>query len=70
MMTAVTSPQRLQPGDKVKLLSLPTGCTSKEYALTVGALYEVLYLDGSNVVTTTDIPGETGGYWRGRVEKI
>lgn len=56
-------------GDLVILVEKPDGYTSRHYPLTVGATYEVLDFDGSNVVTTTDVPGETARYWRGRVKK-
>lgn len=57
-------------GDQVRLLSKPDGCQSAEYPLTVGNIYQVLDFRGSNVVTTTDNPGETANYWRGRVERV
>lgn len=67
MNTANTN--SLQPGDFVRLISKPEGCYSQHLPLTVGSVYQIKYFDGSNVVTTTDLPGETGSYWNGRIEK-
>ena len=55
-------------GDAVRLLELPERCLRQDayVNLTIGNVYSVLYLDGSNVVTTTDVPGEEASYWRGR----
>ncbi len=63
-------PYGLKKGQKVRLLTKPDGCSSKFYSLTVGNIYELLYYDGSNVVTTIDIAGEDAHYWRGRVEAV
>ncbi len=60
----------LQPGDRVRLLSLPTGYSSGDLPLTVGNIYIFQYYDGSNVCTTTDVPDLHGHYWKGRVEKV
>ncbi len=59
----------LRENDRVRLLSKPTGCMSKNLPLTVGKIYIVRYLDGSNVCTSTDAPGD-GNYSRDRVEKV
>lgn len=60
----------LRENDRVRLLTMPTGCTSKDLPLTVGRIYIVRYLDGSNVCTSTDRPGLDGHYNRDRVEKV
>lgn len=60
----------LQPGDRVRLLWLPTGYSSSGLPLTVGHIYVFRYYDGSNVCTTTDVPNINGHYWKGRVEKV
>lgn len=60
----------LRSGDRVKLLSKPTGQTTAMLPLTVGSIYIVRYCDGSNVCTSTDIPGLDGSYSRSRVEKV
>lgn len=60
----------LKTGDKVKLLSKPVGHDSGLLPLTVGSTYIVRYMDGSNVCTSTDLPGLDGHYSRSRVEKI
>lgn len=59
----------LRCGDFVRLLTKPIGCTTKHLPLTVGNIYRILYFDGSNVVTTTDVLNIEGSYWRGWVEK-
>lgn len=61
--------QPLNVTDTVVLLSKPDGYVSGHLPLTVGARYKVLGFMESNVVTTTDEPGLTGSYWRGRVQK-
>jgi len=60
--------QQIKLGVDVVLLTKPDGCMSRHYPLTAGKTYRVLDLNGSNVVTTTDVPGETANYWRGRVK--
>jgi hypothetical protein len=60
----------LRPGDRVRLLRLPTGKESSQLPLTVGHIYIVRYLDGNNVSTSTDHPGLDGHYHRDRVEKV
>ena len=64
------SDQALYSGDRVKLLSKPTGQTTSTLPLTVGSIYIVRHCDGSNVCTSTDIPGLDGNYSRSRVEKV
>lgn len=64
------SDQTLHSGDRVKLLSKPAGQTSRTLPLTVGNTYIVRHCDGSNVCTSTDIPGLDGNYSRSRVEKV
>lgn len=59
----------IRPGDDVKLNEKPDGCLSKHYALTEGHIYQCLGFMGSNIVTTTDEPGESASYYRGRVSK-
>jgi hypothetical protein len=56
-------------GDRVILISKPTGCVSKDYPLTVGNTYEVVGFYGSNVITTCDEPNKVVDYWRRRVRK-
>lgn len=58
----------IKRGDKVRLLEKPTGYTSQHYPLTVGKVYRCEDFDGSNIITTTDEPGVTASYNRGRVE--
>lgn len=70
MNHVMTTANPIRQGCSVRLLSLPTGCTAKHYPLTLGHTYRVLGFDGSNVVTTTDEPGCTASYWRGRIERI
>lgn len=65
-----TDAKPVRQGCIVRLLSKPDGCASRDYPLTVGNTYSVLGFDGSNVITTTDEPGRTAAYWRGRVERI
>jgi hypothetical protein len=60
----------LHEGDRVRLLSKPTGYDSQRLPLTVGHIYIVRYIDGSNVCTSTDVPGLDGHYSRERVEKV
>lgn len=60
----------LSPGDSVRLITKPTGQATQHLPLTIGNIYKILYFDGSNVVTTTDEPEQSGSYWRGRVEKV
>lgn len=64
------SDQTLQSGDRVRLLSKPDGQLSQHLPLTVGNIYIVRHLDGSNVCTSTDMPGLDGHCSRDRVEKI
>jgi hypothetical protein len=59
---------RYKRGDKVLLLSKPNGVFTRFAPLTVGREYEVLYMDGSNVCTTTDRPGEECSYNHERVQ--
>lgn len=61
--------ETLSKGDTVRLVSLPTGCTSRHYKLTLDKDYLLKDFAGSCVITTTDDPHEDGMYWRGRVEK-
>jgi hypothetical protein len=61
---------RLKPGDTVRLLSLPTGCTSKHSPLTVGNVYVFKHYDGSNVCTTSDEPDVDAHYNKDRVEPV
>jgi hypothetical protein len=56
--------------DTVRLITKPNGYTSQHLPLTVGNVYTIRDIDGSNVVTTTDDPNIEGHYWRGRVEKV
>lgn len=60
----------VRQGCTVRLISLPDGCESRQYPLTVGNNYHVLGFEGSNVITDTDEPGRTAAYWRGRVERV
>jgi hypothetical protein len=60
----------MKAGDKVELLSKPTGYTTQHLPLTVGNTYEVIRLEGSNVVTTTDDKDINGSYNRERVRPI
>ena len=60
----------LKPGDRVRLIEKPTGQTASSLPLTVGNVYIVRYVDGSNVCTSTDQPGLDGHYWRGGVVKV
>lgn len=60
----------LRNGDRVRLLSLPTGCSSQHLPLTVGNIYIFRFSDGSNVCTSTGRPGLDGQYNRDRVEKV
>jgi hypothetical protein len=62
--------EKLERGDRVRLLSLPTGYMSGELPLTVGNIYIVHYLNGSNVCTTSDDPEIDGDFNIGRVEKV
>lgn len=59
----------IKTGDTVVLIEKPNGCLSNFYNLTVGNNYTCLGFMGSNIVTTTDTPGETGSYNRWRVRK-
>lgn len=62
---------KIEVGDRVKLLSMPGSCVDYYgYKLTVGNVYEVLDFDGSNVITTSDQPGQRASYNRERVEKV
>jgi len=58
----------IQHGDSVRLKEKPTGYTTRDYALTVGQTYVCQGFMGSNIITTTDNPGETASYHRDRVE--
>ncbi len=60
----------LFPGDKVRLLTKPDGCTSKDLPLTVGNTYTFRYFLGSCVCISTDQEGLDGHIWRGRVERV
>lgn len=62
--------EAIKVGDRVRLLSKPSGSTASMIPVTVGKTYIVQYVDGSNVCTTTDVHEECGYYWRGRVEKV
>lgn len=64
------SGQDLKRGDAVVLNELPTGYFSSLAPLTVGNTYDVVDFDGNNVITTTDVPGETSSYHRSRVTKV
>jgi len=55
-------------GCPVTLLEMPDGHTSKDYPLTVGNTYEFVDWSGSNIVITTDVPGETASIHYSRVE--
>lgn len=55
--------------ERVVLTQFPDGCSSSGYAVTVGCAYEVLDFNGSCLVTTTDVPGETAHIWRGRFNR-
>lgn len=56
-------------GDKVILTQLPERYYRGEYCpLTLGRIYIVVSLDGSNVITTSDDPGITQSYNYERVE--
>jgi hypothetical protein len=56
--------------DHVKLVEKPDGGLARLLALTVGNTYECLGFMGSNIVTTTDVPGETASYHIGRVTPV
>lgn len=58
----------IQEGDKVILKEKPNGYASKHYALTKGNTYICLGFMGSNIVTTTDVPGDSASYHWERVE--
>lgn len=60
----------LRRGDRVRLLSKPTGYTAQHLPLTVGGIYIIRYLDGSNVCTSTDVAGYDGNYSSSCVEKV
>lgn len=60
----------IKVGDDVVLREKPTGYLSKHYPLTVGNTYKCLGFMGSNIVTTTDNPGEDAAYYHGRVEAL
>lgn len=61
--------QPIRQGCTVRLLTLPDGGLAKGYPLTVGNTYRVLGFECGNVITTTDEPGRTAVYQRGRVER-
>ena len=61
---------KLKKGDRVRLLSHPTGQESSTLPLTVGNVYIVRYLEGSCVCTSTDHPGLDARYHIDRVEKV
>ncbi len=56
------------PGDSVRLLEAPDGCTTRHDPLTVGRTYTVLELAGSCLRITTDEPEASAFIWRGRFE--
>lgn len=58
----------MKAGDEIELLSKPTGYLTQHLPLTVGNIYRVIRLEGSNVVTTTDDPDIEGSYNRDRVK--
>jgi hypothetical protein len=58
----------IKTGDKVRLKEKPTGYTARDYALTEGQVYVCQGFMGSNIITTTDVPGETASYHWERVE--
>lgn len=58
----------IKNGDPVRLLEKPNGRAAREYPLTVGRIYQCKGHMGSNIITTTDVPGETASYHQGRVE--
>lgn len=62
--------QSIKRGDMVRLISKPDGHLSQHCSLTVGNLYKVEGFMGTNIITDSDVPGETASYWLGRVEKI
>lgn len=64
------SKQILKKNDWVTLLEMPDGYTARNAPLTIGKAYQIKGLEGSCVVTTTDVPGETATYYRGRVELV
>jgi hypothetical protein len=46
-------------GSNVVLLEKPSGCISQHYPVTVGKTYKVLDWNGSCLMVTTDVEGET-----------
>lgn len=58
----------LKRGCPVILLEKPTGKESQHYPLTGGNTYEFLEWSGSNVVITTDVPGETASIHYSRIQ--
>lgn len=58
----------LKRGCPVTLLEKPTGYDSQHYPLTVGNTYEFLEWSGSNVLITTDAPGETASIHYSRIQ--
>lgn len=56
--------------DPVILLEKPNGHSAQHHKLTVGKIYKCLGFMGSNIVTTTDEPGETASYHIGRVISV
>ena len=61
---------KLEKGDRVRLLTAPTGQESSTLPLTVGNIYLVRYTDGCCVCTSTDHPGLDARYHIDRVEKV
>jgi hypothetical protein len=57
----------IKVGDLVRLDKKPDGCLASQHALTVGNICQCRGFMGSNIVTTTDEPGETASYHIGRV---
>jgi len=58
----------LSPGCLVTLLEKPTGHDSQHYPLTVMKKYRFLEWSGSNVLITTDVPGETASVHYSRIQ--
>ncbi len=60
----------IRPGDIVRLLEAPDGCTTRHDPRTVGRTYAVLDLVGSCLRITTDEPESSAFIWRGRFELV
>lgn len=58
----------LKRGCPVTLIEKPTGKESQHSPLTVGNVYEFLEWSGSNVLITTDVPGETASIHYSRIQ--